>query len=265
MSELLDRLERIAGQAGDIALSHYGRTGFSLKPGDASPVTAADREVEAFLARELYRLDPEAVFIGEESAGDPAVVQRARQAERVWVVDPVDGTAAFLSELDTFAVCIGLLRHGRPYAGVVTLPALRQSYLAQEWQGARWHTPRARATIGAAALAPPSMRCFLAPSNAHRSYRIRYPGKVRSFGCTAYHFLLVARGLGAGAVSRSHVWDYAAAAAVVEQAGAVMRYLDGGEIDWRDLLDGRIAGLPVLGAHPDAWQELAGLVQRVEG
>jgi len=182
----------------------------------------------------------------------------------VWVVDPVDGTAAFLGQLDTFAVCIGQLRRGQPYAGVVRLPALDQTFLAVVGEGAWWRTPRGTVALDGASWERHSaqVRCFLAPSNAHRDYRIRYPGKVRSFGSTAYHFLLVARGVGVGAVSRSHIWDYAAAAAVLLQSGGVMRYLDGTAVDWVALLDGRCAGQAVLGAPVGEWDALAKLVQR---
>ena len=120
---MLARVEDLARRAGRLALSHYGRASFELK-GDTSPVSVADREVEALLRRELRDLDPGAAYIGEETARDPAAVQRAREAERVWVVDPIDGTAAYLGELDVFAVCIGLLQRGEPVAGVVVLPAL---------------------------------------------------------------------------------------------------------------------------------------------
>ena len=258
---MLARVEDLARRAGRLALSHYGRASFELK-GDTSPVSVADREVEALLRRELRDLDPGAAYIGEETARDPAAVQRAREAERVWVVDPIDGTAAYLGELDVFAVCIGLLQRGEPVAGVVVLPALGQTFRAARGAGASWTTPRGTRQIRARADEERSICCLLCPSNAHRSYRIRYPGKVRSFGCTAYHFLLVARGAGIGAVSRSYIWDWAAAAAVLEEAGGVMRHLDGSALDWRALLDGGSAERAVLGAHPERWEELAAQIER---
>lgn len=262
MSRLLEGLVDLVERAGALALAHYGQASFSLKP-DASPVSTADREVEALLYDELARLAPEAAYIGEETARDAAAVQRARQAERVWVVDPIDGTAAYLGQLDMFGVCVGLLEHGKPRAGVVTLPALQQTYLADRGEGAHWRTPRGTRRIRASAAEIPAVSCLFTPSNAHRSYRVRYRGKVRSLGSTAYHFLLVARGVGIGAVSRSHVWDYAAAAAVLQEAGGVLRHLDGAALDWTALLDGRSADRAALGAHPERWADLAGLIERV--
>jgi myo-inositol-1(or 4)-monophosphatase len=267
--DLRQALIELGRRAGAIALRHYGAVACEEKQ-DHSPVTAADREVEAFLRGELAALDPGAAYVGEETVdADAAAVERARAAERVWVVDPIDGTAAFLGELDTFSVCIGLLRRGRPHAGVVHLPALGQTYSAVRGEGARWSTGRGEQPLdaGSQAARVPATTCLLAPSRSHLHTRITYPGKVRSLGCTSLHFVLVARGVGVGAFSRSCIWDWAAAAAILEEAGGVLRYLDGtngGELDWRELLDGRQTAIPVLGAHPRRWGELAGCLQQLE-
>ena len=255
MTPLLAQLEDLAQRAGRIALSFYGRVAAERKQ-DLTLVSRADREVEAFLRRELGRLAPDVPFIGEESAADPEVVGRARAAERVWVVDPIDGTTAYLGQLDTFCVCVAELRGGRPHLGVVHLPALDQTYLAERGGGALWRNPRGDVALDGT-RPPAKVACLLCPSNVHRDYRVSFEGKVRSLGSTALHYALVARGLGLGAFARSHVWDWAAAAAVLEEAGGVMRRLDGRDVDWRELLDGRREEVPVLGAWPDGWDELA--------
>ena len=265
MSDQLQDLIALARRAGEIAMVHYGAVAPEQKP-DHSPVSAADREVEAFLRQRLAALDPQAPCIGEETAQDAAAVERARAARRVFVVDPIDGTAAFLGELDTFSVCIGLLEQGRPSAGVVHLPALGQTYSAARGLGARWSGPRGTQRLDAGSWRgrDPSTTCLLAPSRSHLRGRIGYPGKVRSLGCTSLHFVLVARGVGVGAFSRSQIWDWAAAAAILEEAGGVLRYLDrgasGAAVDWRELMDGRQASAALLGAHPDRWDELAGCI-----
>jgi len=266
MSDLRQELTTLARRAGEIALRHYGAVEAEQKQ-DRSPVSVADREVEAFLREALTALDPAAVFIGEESAQDAAEVARARAAERVWVVDPIDGTAAYLGELDTFSVCIGLLQQGQPVAGVVHLPALDQTYSAAHGAGAHWRHPRGERRLDASSWQErtENTTCLLAPSRSHLRTRITYPGKVRSLGCTSLHFVLVARGVGVGAFSRSYIWDWAAAAAILQQAGGILKHLDGAEIDWHGLMDGSQAALPVLGAHPDRWDELAGCLEQRAG
>lgn len=262
-TDLQPRLIDLARRAGERALARYGRVEVRLKP-DRSVVTEVDLAVERLLRRELEQIDPDAVFIGEESARDPDEVARARGAERVWVVDPIDGSAAYVAELDTFCVCIAQLRDGQPHAGVVHLPALGQCYSALAGAGARWSSPRGEQLLDAAAVEhyPEQATCLLLPSSVHRwQARLRYPGKVRSLGSTAYHFVLVARGVGVGALSVSHIWDWAAAAAVLQEAGARMAYLDGSELDWRALMDGVPAPGPALAAHPGRWPQVRAAIE----
>jgi len=96
--------------------------------------------------------------------------------------------------------------------------------------------------------------------DAHLRYRIAWPGKTRNLGSAALHYLLVARGAAVGAVSTAKVWDYVAAAVVVEEAGGLVRHLDGREVDWRAALDGRPIKPPVFAAPPDRWGDLAGRI-----
>ena len=99
--------------------------------------------------------------------------------------------------------------------------------------------------------------------DAHLHYRITWPGKTRGLGSAALHYLLVARGVAVGAISAAHVWDYAAAAVIVKEAGGIIRHLDGREINWRDYLDGRNLCPPVLAAPPALWTQLAATMQYV--
>jgi hypothetical protein len=90
--EFQARVAALAGEAGRIALRHYGQVAVELKSNN-SVVTAADREVESFLFAHLPSLIPGSVFIGEEMVCEPQSVEAARQAEWLWAVDPIDGTA----------------------------------------------------------------------------------------------------------------------------------------------------------------------------
>ena len=178
----------------------------------------------------------------------------ASPREWIWVVDPIDGTAGFTDGLDTFCISVGLLRQGRPYAGAVYFPALGHRYGAVRGEGAVCDGQPIRALREE----PVRDRAVLyVPAKVHRQYQITYAGKTRSLGSTALHYLLTARGVAAGAVSTAHVWDYAAAAAILEEAGGVVRHLDGSEINWLEVLDGRHLQPPVLGSSPELWGKLA--------
>src|SRR5439155_1007344 len=120
---------------------------------------------------------PAAGILGEEGAA-----RESRGPYRV-VLDPIDGTAAFVAGLATWCVCIGILEDARPVAGVVHLPCLGETYSAVG--GAAWLNGVPLASLGAAA--PVGDRFIVAHAHAHRRHRITYPGKVRSLGSTAYH------------------------------------------------------------------------------
>src|SRR6266566_7497905 len=182
-------LEAIAARAGALALAHFRRVTAERKA-DRTLVTAADREVEAALVAELGTLLPDAGILGEEGAA-----RESRGPYRV-VLDPIDGTAAFVAGLATWCVCIGILEDARPVAGVVHLPCLGETYSAVG--GAAWLNGAPLASLGAAA--PVGDRFIVAHAHAHRRHRITYPGKVRSLGSTAYHVALVARGAAEGAL-----------------------------------------------------------------
>ncbi len=252
-------VERTVRAAGALAMEHYGKVRAREKA-DRSVITAADEAVEAFLRRELPRLLP-AAYIGEETPRDPAAVRQAREAEWLWVVDPIDGTAGFLDRLDTFCVSVGLFRRGRPYAGVVHFPVLDHCYRAFPGDGAVCDGRPIRVLE----VSPMSDRAVLyVDARAHLRYRITYPGKTRSLGSTAYHYLLTARGAAVGALSTARIWDYAGAAAVLLEAGGVIRHLDGTEIDWSAWLAGQRFSPPVLGAAPAFFEQLRGHVVSLE-
>src|SRR2546428_13838657 len=100
-------LEAIAARAGALALAHFRRVTPERKA-DRTLVTAADREVEAALVAELGALLPDAGILGEEGAA-----REGRGPYRI-VLDPIDGTAAFVAGLGTWCVCIGILEEARP-------------------------------------------------------------------------------------------------------------------------------------------------------
>jgi myo-inositol-1(or 4)-monophosphatase len=254
--EFQAQLASLAKEAGQIALRYYGRVGVELKSNN-SVVTAADREVETFLLERLPPLIPGSVFVGEEMAREPHGIEAARKAEWIWVVDPIDGTAGFLDGLDLFCVCIGLLHQGRPHSGLLFFPALGHLYSAVHGSGAEYDGRRISVL-----REPPiaDRRALYVDAYSHLRLQIRFTGKTRSMASTALHLGLVARGVGVGALSSGHVWDYAAAAAILEESGGVLKHLDGRPLDWLKALDGTKVTPPVLGAPAGMWDDIAGSI-----
>jgi myo-inositol-1(or 4)-monophosphatase len=239
-------LESIAVRAGGIALGHFRRVTPERKA-DRTLVTEADRDVEAFVAAALGTVDSGAGILGEEGT------VRAGEGGHSFVIDPVDGTAAFVAGLPTWCVCIGLVDHGTATAGVVHLPCTGETYSAAGgeawWNGAR--LPRLDDL-------PPAGDSFVAVhSKAHRRHRFAALGTVRSLGSAAYHTALVARGVAHVALLGDvRVWDLAAAGAVLGTLGGGFEFLDGGPVDLGDLLDGRRAAGDVVAGSPAAIAEL---------
>jgi 3'(2'), 5'-bisphosphate nucleotidase len=124
-TELLERVEAIAVDAGRIVLEVYA-TDFAVgAKDDASPVTVADQRAEALIVAALRALAPDVPIVAEESvaAGDVPSV-----GERFWLVDPLDGTKEFVKRNGEFTVNVALIEQGRPVLGVVCAPALGLVY-----------------------------------------------------------------------------------------------------------------------------------------
>ncbi|MFK0334774.1 inositol monophosphatase family protein [Rhizobium sp. NPDC090275] len=113
------RVKAIAMEAGEIALRHFnsGPAANIEAKGPLDLVTAADREVEAFICKELVRSFPEDGIFGEEGSAVNG------SSGRVWVIDPIDGTFNFVRGSQNWGVSIGLFENGRPTFGVVNAPA----------------------------------------------------------------------------------------------------------------------------------------------
>ncbi|HSG56721.1 MAG TPA: 3'(2'),5'-bisphosphate nucleotidase CysQ [Paracoccaceae bacterium] len=123
-------------EAGAIAMGQWPGAGHvveSWDKGDDSPVCAADIEVDNFLKHELGRLLPSAGWLSEETADDPARLER----DLIWVVDPIDGTRDFLRGRPGWAVSVALVSAGRPLLGLLVAPARDEVWAATAGTGAR--------------------------------------------------------------------------------------------------------------------------------
>jgi histidinol-phosphatase len=129
LNALVDTVLEAGEQA--LAMQRAIAAGGVERKSDMSPVTAADRAVEELLRGALERRHPEAGFLGEES-GEGA--QRA--AELRFIVDPIDGTRAFIRGLDTWSVLVGAEWRDRPVLGIAFMPAAGDLFVAVEGHGA---------------------------------------------------------------------------------------------------------------------------------
>ena len=221
---LTDALEGAVREAGGIARRAFGtRVRTWLKEHD-SPVSETDIEVDAFLRERLAALAPDAGWLSEESEDDPARLDAAR----VWIVDPIDGTRAFINGRPDWTVSVALVERGRPVAAALYAPVTGEFFLAAAGGGATCNGAPIAATAGeaiaGARLSGPRgiLDCLAATA----------PGftvlpRIHSL---ALRLARVADGTldAAFAGSGSHDWDLAAADLLVHEAGGALTTLGGG-------------------------------------
>ena len=193
-------------------------TAAEIKP-DGSPVTAVDRAVEQALRNRIAAAYPDHGVFGEEF---PSLNP---DAERVWVIDPIDGTKQFMAGLPLYASLIALAERGSFVLGVMDFPAT-----AERWSGGRdlpaTHNGKAVKARTCASLSR-AMVCAGTPSRGSERQvaailRLARSGLINVWGSSAYGFALVASGRIDLAIDCGlDAYDLAAAAAVVEAAGGL--------------------------------------------
>jgi histidinol phosphatase-like enzyme (inositol monophosphatase family) len=150
---------------------------------DVSLVTATDRAVEARLREMIEARFPEHGVLGEELG------QRDVDAEFVWVLDPIDGTAPFVAGLPVYGTLIGLAHGGRPVLGVIDHPATDDRWLGVVGEGTRRNgaPQRTRACANLeTAFATNSSPDFLAPEERERFERLRASVRYMQYGGSCY-------------------------------------------------------------------------------
>jgi myo-inositol-1(or 4)-monophosphatase len=204
--------------AGPIALRHWKNSPRTWdKGGDAGPVTEADIAVNDHLLARLRPARPAYGWLSEEGPAD----SRREEADRVFIIDPIDGTRAFIAGEESFAISAGISEAGRMIAGAVYLPAMNRLYAAHRDGIATLNDTPLRAS-GAWDISNATM--LTSAPNLRPEY---WPGGIpdlrRSFRPSlAYRLCLVAEGQFDAMLSfrPTWEWDIAAASLIAERAGA---------------------------------------------
>ena len=221
--EIMPRFRKLA--AGDVREK--------AAPGDL--VTEADEAAERLIFAELERAFPGALLVGEEAATrDPAVLGRLAEAELAFVIDPVDGTLNYASDLPLFAVMAAAVVRGETAAAVIHDPVLNDSALALRGEGA-WlessgGTSRDLRAGGPVAIADmngmASWQYFPEPMRSALPARFPAFASVASLRCCGQEYRLAGRcdfllygGL--------NPWDHAPGVLLFGEAGGHARMLDG--------------------------------------
>jgi len=220
--EDLELIRQAAEGAGRIALSYFGQAPQVWMKSGNSPVTEADLAADKYLKEMLLTARPDYGWISEETHDERAASPR----QRFFVVDPIDGTRAFIDGADVWCVSVAVIENGRPVAGVLDCPARNEIITALPGGGAMQNgVPiHVEAERNPYRIAGPA--AFIKRLPEHFLNSIEHMPYVASL---AYRIAMVARGDIAGTFVRpsSHDWDLAAADLILSEAGGKVVAADG--------------------------------------
>jgi myo-inositol-1(or 4)-monophosphatase len=213
-------LEQTVREAGAIARKYFDGENRNWTKSNGTPVSEADLAVNRFLQEKLHAARPGYGWLSEESEDDPARLD----AERVFVVDPIDGTAAILRGEPHFTICVAVVGDHDSTAAAVYNPLTDEFFLAARGTGARLngrpiHVGERTELQGARVLVRPKL-------TARPIWNFDpWPAMHEEDRCSAaYRLALVAAGLFDATISLTSKcdWDLAAADLIVREAGGIV-------------------------------------------
>jgi len=217
-----EQLVAAVREAGELALGKFRAPLKSWSKDNYSPVSETDIAVNEFLQERLRDPSGAIGWLSEETEDDP---ERLR-ARRVWIVDPIDGTRAYIGGLPDWSISTALVEDGRPVVAVVFAPVAGEMFVAVTGRGATLNDTSVRASDGGldgAYIAGPAG--YLKRLQAIAPRFVAH-AKIHSL---ALRFARVAQGAidAALASGNSHDWDLAAADLLVHEAGGALTTFSG--------------------------------------
>jgi len=259
VEELLRVAEAIALEAGALTMQHFGQVLEAEAKADGTPVTLADRAAERLLRERIRKAFPRHGILGEEF-GEEVGLDPVR-----WILDPIDGTQAFMRGVPLYAVLIGVEVEGEAAVGVAHFPALGEMVSAGTGLGCRWYmrgqegpaiarTSTINTLAMAATLTTDAARADASPLGPGWRALCESSRITRGWG-DAYGHALVATGRAEVMVDPVlAVWDAAPLLPIVREAGGRFTDLQGNET-----IHGG-AGISTNGPlHADVLAKLSGL------
>ncbi len=233
LSDLRQFVDELANVAADSIMPHF-RAGPSVESKGASgfdPVTIADRSAEAAMRRLINQRHPDHGIVGEEHGNERA------DADYVWVLDPIDGTRAFITGLPVWGTLIGLMHKGEPVFGMMAQAFTRERYWgdgASAWyRGPDGETvslhARACPGLAEAALFTTTPALFRDPADRAAYDRVESAVRLPRYGTDCYAYCMVAAGHADVVIEAGlKPYDVVALIPIVRGAGGQFTSWDGG-------------------------------------
>lgn len=241
--------ERLADRSG-LILRHWFRAPLPVETkADDSPVTRADRETESALRAMIETAFPTHGIVGEELGAIRA------DADHVWVIDPLDGTRAFVAGKPMFGTLVALLRDGRPIVGVIDMPILGERWVGAQGRPTRFGAAPARTRactrLADALLNATAPDMFRDAGEAAAFERVRRAVRMNHWGGDLYGYGLLAAGFVDLVIEAGmQPYDYLALVPVIEGAGGVVTDWDGAPLGLGS--DGRVLASATPALHAEA-------------
>ena len=206
--------------------------------GGFDPVTEADKGAERAIRQRIAERFPDHGVLGEEYGADRT------DAEFVWVLDPVDGTRAYISGLPLWVTLIGLRWRGRPILGSIGQPYIGELFIGSQALGSRLMSRgreralkvRGQPKLTDATIAATDPQAYMTPPEQAAFQQVRAAAKLTRLGGDGYLFAMVAAGLMDLVIeSGLKAWDIDPVVPLIEGAGGVV-------VDWRGADVGRNGG-----------------------
>lgn len=250
--EDLRLLEDTVRAAGEIARKFYGGDYKRWNKEGGSPVTEADLAVNTFLMDRLTAARPNYGWLSEENTDDPARLSRAR----VFVIDPIDGTVAFLKSRPHFTICAAIVVEGRPCCGVVYNPISDELYSARVGAGA--HRNGAAIHVG---MRGRLEDCAMLGDRTQLTQAPFPPMHVQNRNSVAYRVVLVADGSADASVSLTakRDWDLAAADVILSEAGGRLTDVAGATLIYNGPVTKQSS---LVAANPELHTEIVALLRQ---
>ena len=225
LQQLREFAVELARGAGEITLKYFRKRPETSTKTDGSYVTIADREAEAYVRRQIAERFPDDGIVGEEEG------ESAGRSGRRWIVDPIDGTFAFVHGVPFYGVLIGLEIDGEPSVGVVNIPALDEMVSAAKGVGCFLNDEPARvsntARLEDALLLSTDFTAAARYGFGRATELMQQRAKASRTWGDCYGYVLVATGRADVMLDPvMNLWDCAALLPIVEEAG-------GSFTDWR--------------------------------
>ena len=229
---IIDFANRLADASGEILRAAYRQPIAAIRKSDASPVTAADREVESTLRTLIEAQYPDHGIVGEEFG-----VARP-DARYKWVLDPIDGTRSFIAGYPLFTTLISLVCDGVPVLGIIDQAILRERWVGVEGKVDPGLRRDDKKKLGSAVIATTSIDYFT-PVQLETFQKLKSQCANTVLGGDAYAYAMLASGQIDIVVDAGlKPYDFCALKPVIEGAGGVITDWSGAPLTLAS--DGRV-------------------------